>query len=37
MMFLAMNVDHRVLDGSDAARMLNTLKTYIENPGALLQ
>jgi len=36
MMTLTLSVDHRVLDGSDAARFLNSLKGYIENPLTIL-
>lgn len=35
-MNLTLSVDHRVIDGVAAAEFLNTLKTYVENPAALL-
>jgi len=35
-MNLTLSADHRVVDGVAAAEFLNTLKTYIENPAALL-
>jgi pyruvate dehydrogenase E2 component (dihydrolipoamide acetyltransferase) len=34
-MKLTLSIDHRVLDGSDAAGFLNGLKKYIEDPKAL--
>lgn len=36
MINLTLSVDHRILDGSDAAKFLNSLKAYIENPPSLL-
>lgn len=36
MMWLNLTVDHRVLDGSDAARLLESMKNYIEIPELLL-
>lgn len=33
---LSLSADHRVIDGVDAAKFLNTLKSYIENPVMLL-
>ncbi len=36
MMNFTLAIDHRVLDGSDAAAFLNHLKKYVENPAALL-
>lgn len=33
---LVLSVDHRVIDGSDAADFLKTLKKYLENPVLLL-
>jgi pyruvate dehydrogenase E2 component (dihydrolipoamide acetyltransferase) len=34
---LSLLIDHRVLDGGDAGRFLQTLTTYIEEPGRLLR
>jgi pyruvate dehydrogenase E2 component (dihydrolipoamide acetyltransferase) len=36
MMILTVAVDHRVLDGGDAAKLLNSLKRYTENPSVVL-
>jgi len=33
---LSLAVDHRVIDGADAARFVNTLKTYLQDPTRLL-
>ena len=33
---LSLSVDHRVVDGADAARFVETLKEYIEDPTLLL-
>lgn len=33
---LTLSADHRVLDGSDAAKFLKTLQKYLENPSLLL-
>jgi pyruvate dehydrogenase E2 component (dihydrolipoamide acetyltransferase) len=33
---LTLSADHRVIDGVDAAKFLNTLKSYIENPILLI-
>ncbi|ELZ29151.1 branched-chain alpha-keto acid dehydrogenase subunit E2 [Halosimplex carlsbadense 2-9-1] len=33
---LSLSVDHRVIDGADAARFVETLKEYIEDPTLLL-
>ena len=35
-MSLTLSVDHRVIDGVEAAKFLNTLKKYLENPALLL-
>ncbi len=35
-MKLTLSADHRVLDGSDAARFLKTLQKYLESPSLLL-
>ncbi len=32
LMKLSITVDHRVVDGMEAAKFLNTLKNYLENP-----
>ncbi|QUH20118.1 dihydrolipoamide acetyltransferase family protein [Alkaliphilus sp. B6464] len=33
---LALSIDHRVLDGGDAGRFIDSLKTYITNPDRLI-
>jgi pyruvate dehydrogenase E2 component (dihydrolipoamide acetyltransferase) len=33
---LSLSIDHRVVDGADAARFVNTLAEYLENPELLL-
>ncbi|MFC6939875.1 2-oxo acid dehydrogenase subunit E2 [Salinirubellus sp. GCM10025818] len=33
---LSLSIDHRVVDGADAARFANTLVEYLENPDLLL-
>jgi pyruvate dehydrogenase E2 component (dihydrolipoamide acetyltransferase) len=33
---LSLSVDHRVIDGADAARFVNTLKEYLRDPTLLL-
>ncbi|MFB6205579.1 MAG: dihydrolipoamide acetyltransferase family protein [Haloglomus sp.] len=33
---LSLSIDHRVIDGADAARFVNTVKRYLENPSLLL-
>lgn len=35
-MNLTLSVDHRVVDGADAAKFLKTLQQYLENPAILL-
>ena len=35
-MKLTLSVDHRVIDGADAAKFLKTLQKYLENPSLLL-
>ncbi|MBU6427484.1 MAG: 2-oxo acid dehydrogenase subunit E2, partial [Cyanobacteria bacterium REEB65] len=36
MMYLALSFDHRVIDGADAARFVNTVIRYLESPELLL-
>jgi pyruvate dehydrogenase E2 component (dihydrolipoamide acetyltransferase) len=36
MMKLTMSCDHRVVDGAVGARLLQTLKTFLENPATML-
>ena len=36
MMNLCLTFDHRVVDGADAARFMNTLIRHLENPRTLL-
>ena len=36
MMTLSLSVDHRVIDGADAAQFVNTLNEYLEEPALLL-
>jgi pyruvate dehydrogenase E2 component (dihydrolipoamide acetyltransferase) len=33
---LSLAIDHRVIDGADAARFVNTLKSYLSDPTRLL-
>ena len=35
-MHLTLSLDHRVIDGADGAKFLNTLKLYLTNPAILL-
>lgn len=35
-MTLSLSIDHGVIDGSDAARFVNTVKKYLESPELLL-
>lgn len=35
-MNLTLSVDHRVVDGSDAAKFIKTIQKYLENPAVLL-
>jgi pyruvate dehydrogenase E2 component (dihydrolipoamide acetyltransferase) len=35
-MTLSLSIDHRVIDGAEAAAFTNTLKRYLENPELLL-
>ncbi len=36
MMPLSLSYDHRLIDGADAARFLNSVKGYLQSPGDLL-
>ncbi len=36
MMFLSISVDHRVVDGADAARFMNRLVSYLSDPSRLI-
>ena len=36
MTYLSLSFDHRVLDGAMAARFVNTIKQYLEDPKLLL-
>lgn len=33
---LSLSIDHRVIDGAEAAQFVNTVKEYLENPSLLL-
>jgi pyruvate dehydrogenase E2 component (dihydrolipoamide acetyltransferase) len=33
---LSLAIDHRVIDGAEAAQFVNTVKEYLENPSLLL-
>lgn len=35
-MNLTLSADHRVIDGSDAAKFIKTIQTYLENPALLI-
>jgi len=35
-MTLSLSIDHRVIDGADAAQFVNTVKEYLEQPELLL-
>jgi pyruvate dehydrogenase E2 component (dihydrolipoamide acetyltransferase) len=35
-MTLSLSIDHRVIDGADAAQFVNTVKEYLEEPELLL-
>ena len=35
-MTLSLSINHRVIDGADAAQFVNTVKEYLENPELLL-
>ncbi|MFT4884762.1 MAG: pyruvate dehydrogenase E2 component (dihydrolipoamide acetyltransferase) [Natronomonas sp.] len=35
-MTLSLSIDHRVIDGAEAAQFVNTVKEYLENPELLL-
>jgi pyruvate dehydrogenase E2 component (dihydrolipoamide acetyltransferase) len=35
-MTLSLSIDHRVIDGAEAARFTNTLKEYLQDPTLLL-
>jgi pyruvate dehydrogenase E2 component (dihydrolipoamide acetyltransferase) len=35
--YLSLSFDHRVLDGADVARFLNSIKKYIEEPESLMK
>jgi len=33
---ISLSIDHRIVDGADAARFANTFIEYVENPELLL-
>ncbi|PIS01678.1 MAG: pyruvate dehydrogenase complex dihydrolipoamide acetyltransferase [Chlamydiae bacterium CG10_big_fil_rev_8_21_14_0_10_35_9] len=35
-MFITLSVDHRVVDGADAAQFIKTVQKYLENPAGLI-
>ena len=35
-MGISVSFDHRIVDGAEVARFINTLKDYLENPGKIL-
>jgi pyruvate dehydrogenase E2 component (dihydrolipoamide acetyltransferase) len=35
MMYLSISVDHRVTDGANAARFMNQVISYLENPATM--
>lgn len=35
-MGIVVSFDHRIIDGAEVARFMNTLKDYLENPGKIL-
>ena len=35
--YLSLSFDHRVLDGADVARFLNSIRKYIEEPESLMK
>ena len=35
--YLSLSFDHRVLDGADVARFLNSIRKYLEEPESLIK